>query len=100
MSGPSASVFATRLRQKIARRQRVARWSKWLALPTVAAIFYFGRSHERFAIGAAALFLLETLAIMHGEAQRCPVCEAPLVTGRGFGEEFEGTCPECGCPID
>jgi len=96
----SASELARRLRQKIARRQRLARWAKWLALPTLAAIPFFGRWNDWLGIGAAVLFLLEAVAVMQGEVQRCPLCETRLVTGRGFQERFEGTCPECGAPID
>jgi len=100
MSISPASALSQRLRQKIARRQHVARWAKWLALPTLAGMFYLGRWSTWLGVSAAVLFFLETLAIMNGEAQRCPMCEARLLTGRGWGEQFEGTCPDCGCPID
>jgi hypothetical protein len=100
MSQSSASTLATRLRRKIARRQRLARWGKWLVLPTLGAIPYLGRWNEWFGVAMATLFLLEALAVVQGELLRCPLCEASLVTGRGFQEEFEATCPECGCPID
>ena len=100
MSHLSASALRTRLSRRIARRQRVARWGKALALPTLVATLYLGRWSEWLGLGALALFLLEVLAVLLGEAQRCPRCEARLVTGRGWQEEFEGTCPECECPID
>ena len=100
MSDSSASALATRLHRMIARRQRLARWGKVLAVPTLLAALYVGRWSVWLAGGAFALFLLEVVAVLVGESQRCPRCEAQLVWGRGWGEEFTGTCPECGCPID
>jgi len=100
MSQSSASILATRLRRKIARRQRLARWGKWLVLPTLAVLPYFGRWNQWFGGAVGALFLLEVLAVLQGELLRCPLCDASLVTGRGFQEAFEPTCPDCGLPID
>ncbi|HXT16184.1 MAG TPA: hypothetical protein VN706_11180 [Gemmatimonadaceae bacterium] len=100
MTHDSLSVLATRLSRRIAWRLRLARWGKLLVLPTFVAAFYAGRWNERAALLGFGLFLLEVLAIMLGEAQRCPLCEASLVIGRGPQEEFVGTCPDCGYPID
>jgi hypothetical protein len=100
MSQSSASTLAIRLRRKIGRRQRLARWGKWLILPALAAIPYLGRRNEWLGGAVAVLFLLELLAVVQGELLRCPFCEASLVSGRGLQEEFEATCPECGYPID
>jgi len=96
----SVSALAKRVTQSIARRQRVARWAKALVVPTVVATFYLTRFTGWFAVAGVGLFFLEAIAIMMGELQRCPRCEARLLTGRGWQEEFEGTCPECGYPID
>jgi len=100
MRDSSASALQARLNRTIARRQRVARWGKTLAVPTLIAALYAARWNSWFAIVGFGLFLLEVWAVLLGEAQRCPRCEAQLVRGRGWGEEFAGTCPECGCPID
>ena len=100
MINVSTSTLATRLARRIARRLRLARWSKVLVVPTVVATWYVGRWNEWFVACGVALLLLEIVAIMLGELQRCPLCEAPLVIGRGWAEEFVGTCPECGYAID
>ena len=100
MSNVSASTLATRLVRRIERRLRLARWSKVLIVPTVVASYYLGRWSVWVVGCGVALVLLEILAIMLGESQRCPLCETPLVIGRGWGEEFAGTCPECGYAID
>jgi hypothetical protein len=100
MNTVSASTLATRLVRRIARRLRLARWSKVLVVPTVVAAGYLGRWSPWFVACGVALVLLEILAIMLGESQRCPLCETPLVIGRGWGEEFVCTCPECGYAID
>jgi hypothetical protein len=100
MSDSSASALEKRLNRTIARRQQLARWGKLLVLPTLVATLYVGRWNQWLALAGFALFVLEVLAVLFGEAQRCPRCEAQLVIGRGWLEEFAGTCPECGCPID
>ena len=100
MSNISASTLATRLVRRIARRLRLARWSKVLVVPTVVATWYVARWNAWFILCGVVLVLLESVAIMLGESQRCPLCEAPLVIGRGWTEEFAGTCPECGYAID
>jgi hypothetical protein len=96
----SASALATRLGQKIARRQRRARWAKVLAVPTLGAAFYAARWSESAVVVGLVLFVIEIVLVLIGEAQRCPRCEAQLVTASGWKEVFEGTCPECGCVID
>jgi hypothetical protein len=96
----SASTLALRLRRKIARRLAFARWSKWLVVPTLAAMVYLGRWHEWLGWVAVALFLLEVLGLLIGEGQRCPLCDAPLATIRDRQEEFEHSCPDCGFIID
>lgn len=100
VSDGSASVLATRLSRIIARRQRRARWAKVLAVPTLGAAFYVDRWSEWAGVCGLVLFLLEILLVLIGEAQRCPRCEAQLVSARGWYEVFESTCPECGCVID
>ena len=96
----SASVLATRLKRKIARRLRLARLGKALFLPTAGATFLLARWNEWLGLGGVALLLLEVIAIVAGELQRCPLCDTPLVIRRDWDEEFAGTCPECGNPID
>ena len=100
MSDLSASALATRLNRRIARRLRLARWGKALWLPTLATTFYLGRGHEWFFLAGVTLFLLEVVAIMSGELQHCPLCEASLVIRHDWDEEFAATCPECGYVID
>ena len=90
-----------RLNRNIARRRRLARWGKWLLLPTVLVILALWRSGPWIYYPGFALFTLEALAMMQGELLRCPVCDASLVTGRGrWNETVAGTCPECDLPID
>ena len=100
MTAHSASTLSARLRRKIARRLQLARWSKWLVVPTIAAIVYLGRRSEWLGWGFSALFMLEVLALLVGEAQRCPLCDTPLVTIRDRQEEFEHACPGCGFILD
>ena len=100
MSESSSSRLATRLSRTIARRQRLARWGKALVVPTFAAAFYATRWSQWLALAGFLLFVVEVVAVLLGEAQRCPRCDASLVTGRGWGEQFEGTCPDCGFLID
>ena len=100
MKESSAAGLQARLNRTIARRQRLARWSKFLVVPTLIGSVYAAQSYSRLAVVGFGLFLLEVWFVLLGEAQRCPRCEAPLVRGRGWQEEFASTCPECGCPID
>jgi len=100
MTTLSASALATQLNRRIARRLRVARWGKTLWLPTLGATFYFFHVHEWLFLGGFGLFALEVIAIMAGEIQRCPLCEASLVIRHRWDEEFAATCPECGYVID
>jgi len=100
MKESSAAGLQARLDRTIARRQRLARWSKFLATPTLIGSVYAARSNSWLAVVGFGFFLLEVWFVLLGEAQRCPRCEAQLVRGRGWAEEFVGTCLECGCPID
>ena len=100
LSDPPSSVLMTRLRRTIARRQLAARWSKWLAVPTLVGAFYARRWSEWFFYIGFAIFVYQVSAIIVGENQRCPICDSRLLLGRGWNEEFPSTCPECGCPID
>jgi DNA-directed RNA polymerase subunit RPC12/RpoP len=100
MNPPPVSTLANRLRRTIARRQVFARGSKRLALPTLVGAFYFGRWGEWYFYLGFVLFVVEASAIVVGENQRCPVCDSRLMTGRGWNEEFEPACPECGYVID
>ena len=95
-----ASELARKLNRRIARRLSIARWAKILWLPTLAAMIFVGRRHERLGLVGFGVFLAEVIAIAAGELQRCPLCEASLVTRRDWDEEFPGTCPECGYVID
>ena len=95
----SAASLDTRMRQRIARRLQVARWAKILLVPTGGAIYVVHRV-QWLVLTAIGLILLEILAIMVGEAQRCPLCDASLVIRRERQEEFAYACPECGYLID
>lgn len=96
----SEGILSLRLRRRIARRLRFARWSKWLLVPTIGGIIYGSRWIPWLGGVLFVLLLLETLGILIGEAQRCPMCDAPLVTIRDRTEEFEHSCPDCGFIID
>src|SRR5690242_19376327 len=100
MSDLSGSTLATRLRQKIARRQRLARWSTLLVVPTVAATIFLSRWGEWFVLGGIAVLALEGIAIGAARLQRCPMCDAALVIGRRGHAKFLHACPECGYVID
>ena len=100
MRDGSLAARTSRLSRSIARRQRVARWAKALVLPTSVATIYAGRWGDWAALIGVALVGCEILGILIGESQRCPRCDGRLVTGRGWREQFDGTCSQCGCPID
>jgi hypothetical protein len=100
MTDSAASALATALRRKIGRRLAVARWAKALLLPTLGVIFLFGRVSSWFVVAGLGLVLLETLAMMIGGSQRCPLCDATLVLRHERGDEFATTCPDCGFVID
>lgn len=89
-----------RANRAIARRQYAARWGKRLFIPTFAGMFVLGRASEWLGIACAVLLVVEACAVMLDEAQRCPRCDASLVSGRAWFQEFTPTCPQCGCPID
>jgi hypothetical protein len=95
----SAASLEILMRRRIARRLRLARWSQVLLVPTVAAIYFVHRIQWLFLAGIGAIFL-EILAIMVGEAQRCPLCDTSLVVWQDRHEEFANACPECGFLID
>jgi hypothetical protein len=93
-------VLATSLRRRIGRRLQLARWSKILLVPTVAVILYLGGRSPWVGRIGVALLILEVVAIMIGEAQRCPLCDASLVLRLEREDEFATACPECGYLID
>jgi hypothetical protein len=51
-------------------------------------------------LAGIGVIFLEILAIMVGEAQRCPLCDTSLVVWQDRHEEFANACPECGFLID
>jgi len=97
----SVRALETRLRRRIGRRLALARWAKSLLVPTVAAIVLVHRIEWLMFAGFGVVFL-EVLALMVGEAQRCPLCDASLVIRhrREEPEDFAYACPECGFLID
>jgi hypothetical protein len=94
------SRLATSLRRRIGRRLTLARWAKIGLVPTVGVIMYLGHRSQWIVFGGSVLILLEILAIMVGEAQRCPLCDASLVIRHERYDELAYTCPECGYVID
>jgi hypothetical protein len=96
----SAANLITRRRKTIAGHQRRARIAKSLLVPALLGVSLFGRADSRLAIGSIGFFFALLIVIMLGEQQKCPRCEASLTRRSWWGEKFEGTCPECRCPID
>jgi len=96
----SAANLITRRRRTIAGHQRRARIAKSLLIPALLGASVFARADSRLAIGSIGLFFGLLIVIMLGEQQKCPRCEASLTRRSWWGEKFEGTCPECRCPID
>jgi hypothetical protein len=78
----------------------LARWAKIALVPTGAGIYYFAHWSQWFVYGGVGLLLLEIFAIMLGEAQHCPLCDASLVIRQDRREDFATACPECGYLID
>ena len=100
MNNIRLSALEASLRRRIGRRLRIARWAKLLLIPTVAGAVYLGRHNKWFAYCGLALAVLEILALMMGEAQRCPLCDSSLAIRKKAGEEFVNACPDCGFLID
>ena len=96
----SAADLITRRRQTISRHQRRARIAKSLLLPALIGVSVFARAGARLALGSIGIFFGLLIIVMLGEQQKCPRCEASLTRRSWWGEKFEGTCPECRCPID
>lgn len=100
MSESAATNLATALRRRIGRRLAFARWGKLLVVPTVGGIICFGQQRGWVVFAGLCLLLLEGIAIMVGEAQRCPLCDASLVLRHEGREEFASACDDCGFVID
>jgi hypothetical protein len=100
MSEPWDSNLIIRRRQKIAGYQQRARVAKLLLVPALISVSVFGRGGGRLGISSIGVFFGLLIVIMVGEQQKCPRCEASLTRRSWWGEKFEGTCPECRCPID
>jgi hypothetical protein len=69
-------------------------------IPALIAVGAFAHADRRLTIGSVGLFFGLMILIMIGEQQKCPRCEASLTRRSWTGENFEGTCPQCRCPID
>jgi hypothetical protein len=78
----------------------IARWAKLLLVPTVGSTIYFAQRSEWIVFAGIVLALVQLLAVMMGEAQRCPLCDASLVLRHERREEFATACPDCGFVID
>ena len=100
MSNSALSKLETSLRRRIGRRLALARWAKLLLVPTVGGTVYIGQRSQWLVFAGILLLLLEVLAIMVGESQRCPLCDASLVIRQDRREEFANACPQCGYLID
>lgn len=94
-----SSSLETALRRRIGRRLTIARWAK-VAILVTAALVYVGHKYSWVFYAGFVAFCLETFAIMVGEAQRCPMCDASLVIRRERIEDFATECSECGYIID
>lgn len=96
----TAAELESRARQRVAGHQRRARIAKVLLIPALCAVGVFARAGSWLTVSSIGTFFGLLIVIMLGEQQRCPRCDASLTRRSWFDENFEGTCPECRCPID
>ena len=100
VSESTGAQLESRARQRVAGYQRRARAAKVLVIPALVGVALFARAGGWRTIGSIGVFFGLLIVMMLGEQQRCPRCEASLTKRSWWGEKFEGTCPECNCPID
>ena len=100
MTKASEPELALTIRARIGRRLAIARVAKVGILPTALIGYSLARHFHWFAYVVVTLLFVEVMAMVMGEAQRCPRCDTSLVVRLGRRQHFANTCPGCGYLID